>query len=371
MKLVKALFFSLGIFLSFTVYSKVPKVDVSIFQLKNFNQLSNAYLLMWMGAVVVFFILFSIFHGWMKNRRFKKTQKDYQERKEKTKLRELDISASSLQLIQEMAAQTKKNWEEIVSDNRQFELAVNKLQKKRAQAYLLEQIPSLRNDLEFVFFNVAVPFLTTKMMQIGQKVRAGVTVKGKEHSYIAAVMNISESELWVNPPTVKGKVVDLSQFKKLDISVFRKDDGEFRFSCKVKKQVNTPMHAIITQHTDKITKLQTREYDRYALKFKRKFNFLDGELTGEVKIGTVIDISLGGMKIYLDELPKKAEVGNLLQFSLKEAKIQKKIQAQIVRLGKEDDQLSVHVQFTDLTELSRLHLEKFIASKKPIKLACY
>lgn len=376
MKTVKLSIFSLIVPTS--AYAQVPNTNVKIFQLKKFDQ-SDLNLMIGMGVIIALFILFSIFHNWLKSKQLRQSQKEYQKRKEETRLQQLDISAGSLKIIQEMATLTRKNWEDLLSSNHYFEVAVNSLQKKTPKSPLLAQIPSLRDELGFIFFNRRVPFITSKMIQPGQKVRVGVTVKGKEHSYVATILNTSESELWVKPPTVKGKTVNLSQFKKLDFSVFRKNDGEYRFSCKLKTQITTPVHAVITQHVNKIKKLQTREYERYALRFKRKFFFItntDDEgaqegARGEPKIGTVVDISLGGMKIYMDELPENAEVGTPVVFFLKEAKIQKEIQTRIVRLGREEDYISVHVQFSGLTELSRLHLQKFIASKKPVKLAAY
>ncbi|MCP4297442.1 MAG: PilZ domain-containing protein [Proteobacteria bacterium] len=367
-----------GLVISISAFADVPRTNVKLFGNKKFDQ-SDINALIGMGTIVFLFILFSFFNSWLKTKQLRQSHNEYQKRKEATRLQQLDISAESLQIIQDMAAETKKNWEDLLSSNHYFEVAVNSLQKKNPQSPLLTQIPGLRDELGFIFFNRRVPFITSKMIQPGQKVRVGVTVKGKGHSYVAAILNSSEDELWVKPPTVKGKTVNLAQFKQLDFSVFRKNDGEYRFSCNIKSQITTPVHAVITHHVNKIKKLQTREYERYALKFKRKFFFITGiedenSKNGsrtEPKIGTVVDISVGGMKIYMDKLPEATQVGSAVLFFLKEAKIKKEIQARIVRLGKEDDYLSVHVQFSGLTELSRLHLQKFIASKKPVKLAAY
>jgi len=362
-----------------TIFGVDFKIDVSVFALKKFNQ-SDEYMLIGMATVVVLFIGFSIIHNWYNHKKLKRAQANYKKKKEESRLQQLDVSAGALQTIQDLAKHTKKSAADLLSSNHYFESAVNSLQKKAANSPLLTQIPGLRDELGYVFFNRRVPFITSKMLQPGQKVRVGVTVKGKGHSYVATVLNSTEEELWVKPPTVKGKTVNLLKFKQLNFSVFRKNDGEYRFSCTLRTQIQTPVHAVVTNHSTSIKKLQTREYDRYVLQFQRKFFFIVSKAGGKTNekgyagvscMGQVQDISLGGLRIFIKELPPKVQVGTSVVFFLKEAAIKKELQAKIVRLSMQENTQSIHLQFVGLTELNRLHLQKFIEAKKPIKVPSY
>ena len=84
--------------------------------------------------------------------------------------------------------------------------------------------------------------------------------------------------------------------------------------------------------------------------------------------GTVLDISIGGMKFTTPDLPEKVVEGVNVIFKLEEAKIKNEIQGEIVRISEENKQQNVHLQFQNLSELNRLYLQKFIASKNPIKV---
>ena len=242
---------------------------------------------------------------------------------------------------------------------------------------LLIKIPGLREDLGYIFFNRRANFICTQMLQSGQKMRVGVKFKGKSHSYVSTILNTAEDEFWVKPPTVKGKTINLSKFKSFDFSIFRKNDGEYRFSSKLKSQITTPINALVMEHVNEIKKLATREHDRYMLQFKRKFFFVykqkkgkQSEQAGESAqcTGTVVDISIGGLKFTVPEISEKVVEGISVIFKLEEAKIRNEIQAEIVRISTEGGNKSIHLQYQDLSELNRLYLQKFIASKNPIKV---
>ncbi len=78
----------------------------------------------------------------------------------------------------------------------------------------------------------------------------------------------------------------------------------------------------------------------------------------------VEDISIGGMKFNIKKLPTTAIVGTTVVFKLEEAKIKQEIHSNIVKINQEKtDEVAIHVQFYDMSELNRLYLQKFIASK--------
>ena len=126
------------------------------------------------------------------------------------------------------------------------------------------------------------------------------------------------------------------------------------------------------EHNDEIKRLPKREDNRYRVQFERRIFFVNSlEHDEESNISCsvmVVDISIGGMKFNVKELPVEAAVGTTVVFDLKEAKIKHSIHGSIVRTSKQEKLISAHIQFTDLSELDRLYLQKFISSKNAVKV---
>lgn len=356
-----------------TLYAQTKKIDTSFMSIGNTYSTSGNATFFLFGFIVVFFILI-ITYKWIQGRRLTQSGKKYLKKKAKANVdQQMDISENASKLIIALSNAANTIPELLITDNQNFEKAVNKVFRIAPTDPILNQVSGLREDLGYIFYNRRVPFISTKMLQPRQKLRVGVNYQGKSHSYVGTILNSSESDFWVKPPTVKGKAVNLSKFKKLEFRVFRKSDGEFRFVCNLKSQINNPVNAIVLEHTDKIKKLPKREDDRYGLQFKRKIYFITtadglktiGEEPSNVScIGLIDDMSIGGMKFIVKELPEQAVVGTTVVFKLKEANIKQEIQGNIVRLNESDsEKTDVHVQFYDMSELNRLYLQKFIATQ--------
>ena len=290
---------------------------------------------------------------------------------------EFNISEDTSERIEELAKTANIESDELLTNNNVFEKAIEKLKKRSPSDPLLLQIPSLRRDLGYTFENKRNQFICTQMLPAGQKLRVAIKHKGKNHSYVGTILNTNEMEFWVTPPTVKGKTVDLSHFKAFGFSIFRKNDGEYRFRARLKSQISKPQNALVMLHVNKIKKLHIREDDRFELAFDRTFYFMiaddnrKDETEGDEGLqctGKVVDISTGGLKFTVEELPETVAVGANVMFRLEEAKITRDIQAEIVKITEEDEQNNVHIQFLNLSELNRLYLQKFIASENPSKL---
>jgi len=356
-----------------TLYAQGTKIDTSFMSIGNtYSSTGNSGLFL-LGFILVFALLI-ITYKWMQSRRLNQSGKQYLKKKAQANVdQQMDISETASKLIIALANAANTIPERLITDNQNFEKAINKVFRIAPSDPILNQVSGLREDLGYIFYNRRVPFISTKMLQPGQKLRVGVNYKGKSHSYVGTILNSTESDFWVKPPTVNGKAVNLSKFKKLEFRIFRKSDGEFRFVCKLNSQISTPANAIVLEHTDKIKKLPKREDDRYRLQFKRKLYFIttaEGLKTRGAEpssiscIGLVDDISIGGMKFIVKELPESAIVGTTVVFKLKEANIRQEIHGNIIRMNPvSEDKVDVHVQFYDMSELNRLYLQKFIANK--------
>ena len=356
-----------------TAYAQERKIDPSFLELKGTASSSNTILFVIIG-IIVGLIVFGYIYRWFQNKRFTISGQNYLKRKAVEKPdTQIDISEGASKLIIALANAANTVPESLIASNQFFEKAVDKVIKIAPTDPILNQVPWLREDLGYVFYNRRVPFISSKMLQPGQKIRVGVNFKGKSHYYVSTLLNSTEMEFWVKPPTVKGKTINMSKFKNLEFRVFRKSDGEFRFICKLLSQIDTPAHAIVLSHTNSINRLPKREDTRYELTFKRKIYFITSidelkkkslESSAVSATGIVEDISIGGMKFHVKKQPANVVVGTTVVFRLEEAKIKQEIHGNIIRINQvKEDQINFHIQFYDMSELHRLYLQKFIASK--------
>lgn len=355
----------------YTLYSEVYAVneslDISLFSTRSSRRGDNT-IYIWLGLIIVFCILIVLLVNWRNAKKIKKATSKFMKNKDESVIPAMSFFDDTSERIGMLANAINVHPQKLLESNKVFEMAVAKLIKNSSTDPLLLKIPSLREDLGYTFYSRKAKFICTQMLQTGQKLRIGVNFKGKSHYYVGTILNINEDEFWVKPPTVKGKSVDLSKFKSFNFSVFRKNDGEYRFACKLKSQITTPANALVMAHVKKIKKLKTREHERYLLKFKREFHFSDLKIEKSACEGIVVDISIGGLKFQVKEIPEGAAKGMSVFFSMNEANISQEIRAEIVRMSKKGDQSFVHLQFQDMSELNRLHLQKFVASKNSIKV---
>jgi hypothetical protein len=358
------------------VYAVNENINISMFGVKRATP-SDSNALFWIAGFALVIIALIFVAKWLNAKRIRRSNQRYLRKRAQAQLQEIELSEDASFRLVSLAKSVDTVPEKLFSSNVAFEKAVKKLKRVSSSNPLLLKIPGLREDLGYIFFNRRAQFICTQMLQSGQKLRIGVTFKGKSHSYVGTILNTTEDEFWVKPPTVKGKTVNLSKFKSFEFSIFRKNDGEYQFTCRLKSQITKPVNALVMEHSSSIKKLATREHDRYLLQFKRKFYFLLSQRkgktgsdleSGEHCTGTVIDISIGGLKFMVSELPDRVTEGIHVVFKLEEAKIKKEINAEIVKIASDSKGSYIHLQFEDLSELNRLYLQKFIASKNPIKV---
>lgn len=347
-------------------YAINETIDTSLFSKRSTGGVDSIYYIIF-GIVILIFIGIGVIINRMNSRRIHQADQRYLQKKEKARTQGVDFSDDTSRRIEVLAKTVKMDPEKVLYNNKSFEWAVEKLRKKSPNDPMLLKIPELREDLGFTFFNRRAPFINTRMLQSGQKLRVAVNFKGKSHSYVSTIINTNEEEFWVKPPLVKGKAVNLSRFRNFNFSIFRKNDGEYQFNCRLKNQISTPANALVMVHVNKIKKLLTREHDRYKLHFKRQFFF---SIAGETKNcqGIVMDISIGGLRFLVKEIPEGVVDGINVFFKLEEANIKQEIKAEIVRMTQQKGKNYIHLQFQDMSELNRLYLQKFVAKKNPVKL---
>lgn len=317
-------------------------------------------------------ILYGVFRS-VRNRLMSRRLKLYKQKKLLSKMSALNMSedaADSLSLIGKM---TGHKVDELLSDNREFEKALNQIKAATPNNPLLSLAQPIREQADFVFGNPKVHFVVSQMLEVGQEVRVFVTHQGRQHSFVTRLLRVTNSELWLRPPKVKGKVVKLTAFKRFELRVYRPQDGEYHMFCDLKRQINKPVHALILKHAVQVMRMNHRKHERVAVEIDRQIayivpkqssQFTFGEMEAVPNTVTIADLSSGGMRIITEGLHDAVEVGTEVVTKLPETGIRKKIRSHIVRIDKEPDSnvIYVHLMFANLTERDRHLLEKFVHS---------
>ncbi|MDH5560191.1 MAG: PilZ domain-containing protein [Deltaproteobacteria bacterium] len=352
-------------------YALDTGIDVGFFSKTGASEGSNTYFFIGLAVLIIVLGLVFYIHKIRSKNQFLQAQKNYQKKRQEMLIQTQNISDDAGKDIDYLAKMTAADISKLIDDHKYYEKMASKFAKKFPHDPFITRISQIRQELGFTFDNQKAKFITSKMLLNGQKVRVGVKYKGKAHNYVGTILNTFESEFWVKPPTVKGKVIDLTQFRHLQFRVYRKNDGEYSFQGDLISQITKPVNAIVVPHSDKIKRLRLREQDRYEISFEKKFYFLlpDAGKGDDATKGIVQDLSVGGIKMSVENLPSNVIVGTNIVLDLSEADIKNEIQASIVRINTAGTENYIHMQFNNLSELNRLNLQKFIAGKKAKKLA--
>jgi hypothetical protein len=200
-------------------YAVNKSIDTSMFSVRSTSGSSTTSVFIYVGIGLVVFVVLIFIYRWLNLLRIKRSNKRYLQKRAKAQQQEIELSEDASFRLVTLAKAINANPEKMLGSNLAFEKAVEKLKKISPGDPMLMKIPALREDLGYIFFNRRAQFVCTQMLQTGQKLRVGVKFKGKSHSYVGTVLNTTEDEFWVKPPTVKGKVVNLSN-SNLSNSVF-------------------------------------------------------------------------------------------------------------------------------------------------------
>ena len=341
------------------------------------------YLAVAFGFFLFMGIVYSIYTK-IKAAQMGKNVQKYKVKKDQTKMLALQMSEDGSEALQDLAKRSGKSTDDLLTDNRNFEKAVNQVIAKNPADPILAMVQSIREQADFVYSNHKVAFVCTQMLEVGQELRVFVTHKGKDHSFLARVLRVTQSELWLKPPKAKGKVINLTVFKRFEIRLYRPQDGEYHFFVDLVRQIKRPVNALVLSHALQVTRLNHRQHERIAVELEKKIAYLIPKVDAQFTFGeteaiqntvTIMDISAGGLRFVTEGLPDGVEVETPVVTLLPEVGIRKKIRSKIVRIDHKDgDKLYfVHLMFGSLTERDRHLLEKFIhetkLGKKPVKKA--
>lgn len=178
----------------------------------------------------------------------------------------------------------------------------------------LDLIHRIRTKLGFTKIPEFVPLVTTVDIDIYQPVKIMIG----DEEYDGAVMENTE-EYWA-VSFIKGEPHNLKPGDEIIVSFLRPNDGRYIVTAKVLDLKRKEGHLVaILEHTDKLDKIQLRAYIRWPVNIPCKFARLPLNLISEetdldsiiskLKFydGVIKDISVGGMKLCVEEMDKEIE----------------------------------------------------------------
>jgi len=263
---------------------------------------------------------------------------------------------------------SSEKYEKIVEDYKKSE---------RFSKLDLERIFMLRKSLQFTFKNVAIGFSCSQMIEPGTHLECQIHHEGKNVVFMTTVLDSTETQLLIKPPTVKRRPANMKQFSDLYCNIRRGEDADYEFKLKIIGQLAKDLNAVILRHTNDIHRLHIRTSERVPMDLEMNFQLLSAEqyktekefdlgkrvhytLSGKIK-----DMSAGGIKVQLAELPSKGiNKGDAFLFHLPYASLHGSIAATVVEIVSSGELNNIHCKFIEVDMLTRMKLNQYLHRKK-------
>ena len=299
--------------------------------------------------------------------------REYHKKKAEAKMDSMMVSDSTAEALELIAAENNQAPDELLNDNSLFEKSVSVFKSKYPKHEALQGLHQIRRELDYTFTNPKMTFFNTNMIEKGQKLRAYLTVKGETHSFLTHVIRSSEKQLWIKPPKLKGKFLNLSKFQDISFKIYRLGDTEYGFTLPLQQQKEKPVPAVILTHTSELIDLKERPLSKVKVAYQSKIVYLIPEDTDDPFLtkyttkacqATISHISTNKLKVVSQKLPDEVIPGSYSLFKLKEAQIDERVKGKVLSVEQDNKFYYVTLSLLELSEPGRLKLEKFMHSRK-------
>jgi len=251
----------------------------------------------------------------------------------------------------------------VITDPVTFEDYLNAYSRVEKDKNKLNIAESLRNTFRFSFSNPDVPFASTHMLPVKQTVRVYLTRGFKRVDYLSIIARNDSNNFAILPPKRNGVWVKMGDLKEVEIRVFREKDSEYQFFCPIKWQSESVVPLIYLGHTNKLIKIFSRYFKRYQLELPCRIARVSEDnlkTTEPVKVMTK-DISKGGVALLV---PKELLISanDILEITFIDRKNFSTLYGRVIQYNLLDtpQQMILNVEFTGITEVERLLIERFI-----------
>ena len=266
----------------------------------------------------------------------------------------------------------------IIMSSQKFEDTV--MDYKKSQKFKdsdLDKIYMLRKGLQFNFKNTNSSFICTQMLEPGTHLECQILHKEKNVVFMSNVLDSNETELMLKPPKVKSRPANMKQFTELQCRIRRENDADYEFKLKIIGQLVRDLNAVILEHTSNIRRLHIRNSERLQLDLEMEFEMVPGrqyEMERKLDLGKsdyvklsgiVKDMSAGGIKVQLKELPPDGiKREDVFIFHLPYASLRKKLAVSVIDVVSHQGFSDIHCEFRDVDQLPRMKLNHYLHRKK-------
>ncbi len=320
------------------------------------------------GGILLLTVLFKI-RSFLRTITLRKELRHYHKKKAEAKMSAMNVSDVTAQGLDKLAAFADVEPDQLLADNILFEKAASEYAKKHSESDLIKKFRHMREELDFVFINPKAKFLNTNMMEKGQKLRVYLEAHGESRPFLSQVLRSSEKQLWVSPPKIKNKTINLSKLRRVRIRVYRNGDGEYEFIMPLRAQIRKPISALILDQVSQLQPLDAAPMEKVRVNYQNKFVFLvpldqdDPFLTKYTSMpvqGTLTSLSTNQIRMVSTSLPDLVVLGTYLLFKFKEAGINERIKGRVVKVDQDAKYYYTNIQIVEMSEKGRLQLENFM-----------
>ena len=241
----------------------------------------------------------------------------------------------------------------------------------------LEKIFLLRKSLQFTFKNTGVEFNCSQMLEPGTHLECVIHHKGKNVVFTTSILDSTENQLLIKPPRVNKRPANMKQFSELFCNLRREKDADYEFKFKIIGQLSKDLNAVILSHTRNIKKLQIRISERLPMDLEMDFllvtavnyemmqGFDVGNLQQYALSGIIKDMSAGGIKVQIGELPTQGiKKGDVFLFHLPNASLRGNLAATVLDVLSSRGSNEIHFAFRETDMLTHMKLNQYLHRKK-------
>ena len=181
----------------------------------------------------------------------------------------------------------------------------------------------------------------------------------------------------IKPPRVNKRPANMKQFSELFCNIRRGKDADYEFKFKIIGQLTKDLNAVILSHTRNIKKLQIRISERLpmdleidfllvtAVNYEMMQGFDVGNLEQHALSGIIKDMSAGGIKVQIGELPPRGiNKGDVFLFHLPNASLRGNLAVTVLDVLSRRGRNEIHFAFRDTDLLTHMKLNQYLHRKK-------
>jgi len=336
------------------------------------------------GVVLIGLGILAAIVGWIMYIRRRRKLRSIGAHREEARLRllltELNLGSTEVGQLQVLAGSERPAALVPLLEARSlFEDAVARFREANPGHPALRMVGPLRQRLEYGFSNNRNPFVDTRMLAPGIRMRARIRLPSRKISFLTILVGVNERQFIIRPPKAKGKPVDLSGIKELSFRVSRENDAEYEFTTQVLGQLRDGNRAVLLAHTKAISRMLFRTAERIETALPVQLYIIRQEYTSDRSIahfkvidsqfvidGILRDLSIGGALAEAKGGQDQLHDGDIVVFQLPGAQIRDDLVSQVTGMLPldEGDAFQIHLQFQGMKELNRLKLSKFLEGLK-------